>query len=176
MIDVVRRPLRRAPLGSPCSRPIDLAAEKRRADSARKSRTAMQSIDDNRFGGAEMWLTRMAAASLVCLLMAACTETPAQPRDTTLPTGRWTGGGTCLSVAVDGCDLVVGCGHGQFAQPEVHADGTFAVSGTYRIEVGPISINPAPPATFSGILRGETLTLSVTPSRPLLQPARTCCS
>jgi hypothetical protein len=136
----------------------------------------MQSIDDNRFGAAGMWLTRMAAASLVCLLMAACTETPAQPRDTTLPTGRWTRGGKCLSVAVDGCDLVVGCGHSWFAPPNVYGDGTFAVSGTYRIEVGPISINPAPLTTFSGILRGETLTLSVTPSRPLLQPARTCCS
>ena len=116
-------------------------------------------------------LTRIVAASLVCLLAAACTETPTQPRDTTLPTGRWTGDGACLSVAVDGCDLVVGCGHGQFAQPDVHADGTFAVSGTYRIEVGPISINPAPTATFSGVLNGQTLTLSVAPSDPSLRPA-----
>ena len=53
----------------------------------------------------------------------------------------------------------------------VHADGTFAVNGTYRIEVGPVSINPAPPATFSGVLRGETLTLSVTPSDPSLPAA-----
>jgi hypothetical protein len=74
-------------------------------------------------------------------------------------------------VAVDGCDLVVGCGHGQFAQPDVHADGTFAVSGTYRIEVGPISINPAPTATFSGVLSGQTLTLSVAPSDPSPRPA-----
>jgi hypothetical protein len=85
--------------------------------------------------------------------------------------GRWTGDGACLSVAIDGCDLVVGCGHGQFAQPDVHADGTFAISGTYRIEVGPISINPAPPAMFSGVLKGQTLTLSVTPSDPSLRPA-----
>ena len=131
----------------------------------------MLSIDDNRLAGAGTSLTRIVAASLVCLLAAACTETPTQPRDTTLPTGRWTGDGACLSVAVDGCDLVVGCGHGQFAQPDVHADGTFAVSGTYRIEVGPISINPAPTATFSGALSGQTLTLSVAPSDPSLRPA-----
>jgi hypothetical protein len=131
----------------------------------------MQSIDDNPFAAAGIWLTRVAAVSLVCLLVAACTETPTQPRDTTLPMGRWTGDGACLSVAIDGCDLVVGCGHGQFAQPDVHADGTFATSGTYRIEVGPISINPAPPAMFSGVLKGQTLTLSVTPSDPSLRPA-----
>ena len=131
----------------------------------------MLSIDDNRLADAGTSLTRIVAASLVCLLAAACTEMPTQPRDTTLPTGRWTGDGACLSVAVDGCDLVVGCGHGQFAQPDVHADGTFAVSGTYRIEVGPISINPAPTATFSGVLSGQTLTLSVAPSDPPQRPA-----
>ena len=130
----------------------------------------MLSIDDNRLPGAGTALTRIVAASLVCLLAAACTETPTQPRDTTLPTGRWAGDGACLTVAVDGCDLVVGCGHGQFAQPDVHADGTFAVNGTYRIEVGPISINPAPPATFSGVLSGHTLMLSVAPSESLPPP------
>src|SRR2546421_11404046 len=77
----------------------------------------MLSIDDNRWAGAGTSLTRIVAASLVCLLAAACAETPTAPRDTTLPTGRWTGDGACLSVAVDGCDLVVACGHGQFAQP-----------------------------------------------------------
>jgi hypothetical protein len=74
-------------------------------------------------------------------------------------------------VAAAGCDLVVGCGHGQFAQPDVRGDGTFAVSGTYRIEAGPISIDPAPPARFSGVVKGHTLTLSVTPGAPSLQPA-----
>jgi len=116
-------------------------------------------------------LTRIVAAGLFCLLAAACAETPTQPRNTTLTAGRWTGDGGCLSVAADGCDLVVGCGHGQFPPPVVRTDGTFEVNGTYRIEVGPISINPAPPATFSGILKGQTLTLSVMPSDPSLRPA-----
>lgn len=124
-----------------------------------------------KLAGAGAWLTRMVAAGLVCLLVDACAGTPTQPRDSTLPAGRWAGDGGCLSVAVDGCDLVVGCGHGQFPPPVVHADGTFEVNGTYRIEVGPITISPAPPAMFSGVLRGQTLTLSVTPGDPSLRPA-----
>ncbi len=103
-----------------------------------------------------------------------------QPRDSLsicgrIDTKRRTNLGTndamAVSVARDGCDLVVGCGHGQFLPPVVRADGTFEVNGTYRIEAGPVSINPAPPAMFSGVLRGHTLTLSVTPSDPSLRPA-----
>ena len=81
-------------------------------------------------------------SGLFCLLVAACGGTPTQPRDTTLPTGRWTGDGACLSVAVDGCDLVVGCGHGQFAQPDVRRDGTFAVKRHCRVEDGAVGVEP----------------------------------
>src|SRR5438874_13577930 len=119
-----------------------------------------------------MFMPRFAAAAVACVLIAGCGGTPAQPREITLSAGRWTGSGSsCLSVAADGCDLVVGCGHGQFPMPLVRADGTFQVAGTYRIEAGPISINPAPPATFSGTLNGGMLMLTVTPGDPSLQPA-----
>jgi len=124
--------------------------------------------DDGRVGA---HLRRTVAIALVCLLAAACAGSPTQPHSTSLPTGRWTGDGPCLSVAADVCDLVVGCGHGQFSPPVVRADGTFEVSGTYRIEVGPVSIDPAPPAMFSGVLKGQTLTITVTPSDPSLRPA-----
>ena len=113
----------------------------------------------------------MLGVALVCFLVSSCAEAPTQPRDTALTAGRWTGDGDCLSVAPEGCDLVVGCGHGQFPLPVLRADGTFEADGTYRVEVGPISINPAPPAKFSGVLRGQTLTLRVTPSDPSLRPA-----
>jgi hypothetical protein len=89
----------------------------------------------------------------------------------TLSTGRWSGDGACLSVAETGCDMTVGCGHGQFPKPVIRNDGTFEVDGTYRIEVGPVSINPAPPAHFSGVVVGNTLTLKVVPSVSSLQPA-----
>jgi hypothetical protein len=60
--------------------------------------------------------------------------------------------------------LVVGCGHGQFQRPTLRADGNFEVNGTYRIEAGPISIEPAPPAQFWGLVSGSRLTLTVVPS------------
>jgi hypothetical protein len=131
----------------------------------------MPSMDDNRLASAGSWLMRIVAIGLVCLLACTCAETPTQPLEMTLPTGRWAGVGACLSVALDGCDLVVGCGHGQFPPPVVRADGTLKVDGTYRIAAGPVSINPAPPAMFSGVLRGQTSTLSVAPSDPSLRPA-----
>ena len=124
-----------------------------------------------RFAGTTARPARMVAMGLLSLVIGACAGTPSQPRDTTLPAGRWTGDNGCLSVAVDGCDLVVGCGHGQFKPPVVHSDGTFEVSGTYRIEVGPISIDPAPPATFSGIVKGQTMLITVTPSDRSVVPA-----
>jgi hypothetical protein len=46
----------------------------------------------------------------------------------------------------------------------VRSDGTFDVDGTYRIEVGPISLDPPPPAHFSGVLNASRLTVRVTPS------------
>jgi len=108
---------------------------------------------------------RVAVIGCACLLAIGCAETPAQPRDTTmLAAGTWTGDG-CLSVSArEACELLVGCGHGQFPQPAVRADGTFDIDGTYRVEAGPISNTPAPAAKFTGVVRGQTLTLTVTPS------------
>jgi hypothetical protein len=135
------------------------------------SHATMHSMNGNRSAGAKAWRTRVIGVGLVCLVAGSCAETPTQPRDMTLPAGRWTGEGVCLSVSTDGCDLVAGCGHGQFPLPILPAEGRFEIQGTYRIEAGPISINPPPPAMFSGVLRGRTLTLGVTPSDPALRPA-----
>lgn len=107
--------------------------------------------------------------ALATVSMHACANASA-PTDITMPLGRWAGSGACLSVAADGCDLVVGCGHGQFSRPIVHPDGSFAITGTYRIEVGPVSINPAPPAAFSGTLTGGSVTLTIAPTDPALKP------
>jgi hypothetical protein len=118
-------------------------------------------------------LTRPLAICVVCLwvLASGCTGGPATPQDMVFPAGRWTNGSACLSATDQGCDLVVGCGHGQFSKPTVHADGSFSVEGTYRIEAGPVSVNPAPPASFSGTISGNALSIIVTPSDPTLQPA-----
>jgi hypothetical protein len=106
-------------------------------------------------------------AFAACGGLLACNHTPVGPTDGTLATGRWTGDGACLSVADTGCNVAVGCGHGQFPRPIIRSDGTFDIDGTYRIEAGPISIEPAPPAHFSGVVIGSRLTLNVVPSRSL---------
>jgi hypothetical protein len=108
-----------------------------------------------------------ASALVASVLLLACHNSPTEPNVAPLASGRWTGTGACLSVTANGCNLVIGCGHGQFPRPTVGVDGTFSIGGTYRIEVGPISIEPAPPAQFSGSLAGSRLTLTVSPTPPL---------
>jgi hypothetical protein len=117
-------------------------------------------------------MTRLPARVLVVALVAGgglldCDGSPSGPGGGPLANGRWTGEGACLSVTDSGCNLAVGCGHGQFPRPNIRADGTFNVDGTYRIEVGPISIDPAPPAQFSGSVTGSRLILNVVPSGSL---------
>jgi hypothetical protein len=111
---------------------------------------------------------RPLAIELVALVaisfLLACSRNPAAPAEAPLAIGQWTGDGACLAVTESSCNLVVGCGHGQFPRPSVRSDGTFDVDGTYRIEVGPISIEPAPPAHFSGSVSGSRMTLNVAPS------------
>src|SRR4029077_17396022 len=102
-----------------------------------------------------------------CAVVTACGGNPAEPRPGPLADGRWTTDGACLSVADTGCNLTVGCGHGQFPRPTIRGDGTFDVDGTYRIEVGPVSIDPPPPAHFSGSVTGSRLILNVVPSGSL---------
>ncbi|PYQ47426.1 MAG: hypothetical protein DMF59_18905 [Acidobacteria bacterium] len=109
-------------------------------------------------------------AIVLCFTLTAC-GSPTEPRAIALGNGKWSGDGGCLSVTDSGCDFAAGCGHGQFPKPTIRADGTFDVDGTYRVEVGPISINPAPPAHFSGSIAGDTLTLNVVPtSGTVLRP------
>jgi hypothetical protein len=102
-----------------------------------------------------------------CGGLLACHGSPSGPGEGPLAAVRWTGDGACLSVTDAGCNLAVGCGHGQFSRPNVGADGAFDVDGTYRIEVGPISIEPAPPAHFSGSVTNSRLILKVIPSGSL---------
>ena len=107
-------------------------------------------------------MRRISLVGLICILLGACGDMPAAPRATNmLSAGAWTGDG-CLAVSAAQCELVVGCGHGVFPPPVLAADGTFQVDGTFRVEAGPIDTNPPPPATFSGVVRGQTLTLTVT--------------
>jgi hypothetical protein len=94
-----------------------------------------------------------------------CSSSPTAPQAGPLAAGRWSSTtGACLSVGDSACNFVAGCGHGQFSRPIVGADGTFEVDGSYRIEAGPISIDPPPPAHFSGAVDGSRLILTVKPA------------
>jgi hypothetical protein len=111
-------------------------------------------------------MSRSAAAALVLALACgytACRRSPAGPDQAALDIGRWSGDGACLTVTDADCDLIVGCGHGRFPRPTIRADGTFDADGTYRIEAGPVSIEPAPPAHFAGSVSGISLVLTVVP-------------
>jgi hypothetical protein len=111
---------------------------------------------------------RFGPALLIGAFVCACTSSPTAPQSGPLAIGRWsTTAGQCLTVTESSCNFVAGCGHGVFPRPTVATDGTFEVDGTYRIEAGPISIQPAPPAHFSGSLSGGRLLLTVTPTAPL---------
>ncbi len=112
-------------------------------------------------------LALIALAAVLISSSQACRSTPTGPGGASLPNGRWVGEVGCLSVADTGCDFVAGCGHGRFPKPVIRADGSFDVDGTYRIEAGPVSIDPPPPAHFSGSITGSTLLLTVTPTAPL---------
>ena len=114
---------------------------------------------------AARWLV---AALVACGGLLACHGSPAGPGEGLIATSRWTGEGACLSITDTGCNLAVGCGHGQFPRATVRADGTFDVDGTYRLEVGPVSVDPAPLAHFSGSVTGSRLVLNVMPSGSLL--------
>ena len=109
----------------------------------------------------------LVVALVACGTLLGCHGSPSSPGEGPLANGRWTGEGACLSVTDTGCNLAIGCGHGQFPRPIIRADGTFDVDGTYRIEAGPISIDPAPPAHFSGSVTGSRLKLTVVPSGSL---------
>jgi len=113
----------------------------------------------------------VARAVVLAGFLSACESSSTAPTEGPLASGRWTGDGACLSVADADCNLAVGCGHGQFPRPALRADGTFDVEGTYRIEVGPISIQPAPPAHFSGSVSGSRIILHVVPTAGSLAPA-----
>src|SRR5262245_52112354 len=105
---------------------------------------------------------------LILLFLFACVvkcqhDESTNPTGVLLANGHWVGDGACLSVDDSGSNFVAGCGHGQFPKPLIRNDGTFDVDGTFRIEVGPISNNPPPPAHFSGSVNGSTLMLRVVP-------------
>jgi len=115
------------------------------------------------------WLRRARWTLFVGACVVSCSSSPTAPQSGPLAIGRWSSAaGQCLTVTASSCNFVAGCGHGVFLRPTVGTDGTFDEDGTYRIEAGPISVEPAPRAHFSGYLSDGRLILTVTPMAPLM--------
>ncbi len=104
--------------------------------------------------------------ALVLLVLAACSGGSSSPTaPVTMTDGRWAGDNACLDLHQSATsNFVVGCGHGKIPPFTLRSDGTFDVEGTYRIELGPASPDPAPPAHYSGAVHSGRITLTVTPS------------
>ncbi len=115
-------------------------------------------------------ILKLLGATLVLLLLA-CHNDPTEPRTPAIAEGTWSSDGACLFVKSTSITLVAGCGHGEIPTPTIRPDGTFEIEGTYRIEAGPVSQDPPPPAHYSGVLTNTTLTLTVKPSVPSLSAA-----
>ena len=89
------------------------------------------------------------------------TVTDAVALPAVLVPGHW-GGNVCVDVTSTIVRVSAGCGFGSFPTPTVGADGRFEADGTFGISIGPLPPNPiTPPAHFSGLVQGTSMTLTV---------------
>jgi hypothetical protein len=94
-------------------------------------------------------------AILGCLLATACGSSGVDPA--TIPTGPWGSVAVGMTVTSSGATLTFCCSHGTISGPlTVGANGGFSLGGNYS------SLQQTPvPATYSGTLSGNTMTLDV---------------
>jgi len=81
----------------------------------------------------------------------------------TLANGHWgsnlSEGGVCIEVSNGGVSTNSGCAFGNFPKPVVGADGHFEADGTL-VTGGVAQPGPPPPAHFSGVVQGTSMTLT----------------
>jgi len=78
-----------------------------------------------------------------------------------LTTGHWGANGVCVEVSNTGVSATNGCAFGNFPTPAVGADGHFEADGTLTFG-GPAPLpGPSPPAHFSGVVQGTSMTLTI---------------
>jgi hypothetical protein len=111
-------------------------------------------------GGLGFSMTRITAILLGAAAIA-CTAATSTP--ITEVAGTW--GGDNAGMIVSGTDVHVhiGCTLGDAVGP-IHPDtnGQFEVSATYNVDAYPVDRGITHPATFTGRIIGETMTLTVT--------------
>lgn len=107
---------------------------------------------------AVLWVMALALA-----LAAACSDAgPVPPVSGPLARGTWGGQDAGVIVTDSTTHVHIGCTLGDIpARIQLDALGRFSVSGSYVISAYPIQTGPAFPAQFSGQVRGNSLTFSV---------------
>ena len=75
-----------------------------------------------------------------------------------LTPGRWAANGVCMNVTSTNVTFTAGCWSGSFPIPSVSFDGHFEADGTLT-GGGPVPVEP-PPAHFSGVVQGTSLTIT----------------
>lgn len=103
--------------------------------------------------------TRIGAMLFIVAVLAcsAATSTPV-----TEVTGTWGGDNAGLIVNDTDVHVHIGCTLGDAVGPiRPDADGRFEASGTYNVDAFPVDRGITHPATFTGQIVGQTMTLTV---------------
>lgn len=105
-------------------------------------------------------MTRIAAVLSTLAVIACSTVTPTPITEVA---GTW--GGENAGLIVDKTDVHVhiGCTVGDAVGPiRPNPDGRFVATGTYNVDAYPVNRGIVHPASFTGRIVGETMTLTVT--------------
>ena len=99
--------------------------------------------------------------ALAFILAAACYSSPSDP--ITEIKGTWGGDNAGLIASDTSAHVHIGCTLGDTSVPiRPDASGRFDVPGTYNIDAYPIDRGIIHPARFTGSVRGDELTITVT--------------
>ncbi len=110
-------------------------------------------------------LTLVASVSLPVVLAATGCGSPSSTADvaaTELAIGTWGGEAAGLIVDDSLVHVHIGCTNGDFVRPRIlDAEGRFDIKGSYVIRAYPIQTGPSLPARFTGVARGNRITMTV---------------
>lgn len=100
---------------------------------------------------------------LLALMACGASSVGDPPADGLLAIGTWGGNEAGVLVGDTLTHVHIGCTFGDLrGRVTLDADGRFTRTGSYVLRAFPVQIGPAMPATFTGRVSGQTLTLSVT--------------
>ena len=105
-------------------------------------------------------MTRIGLIPSVLAILACSTATSTPITDVV---GTWGGDNAGLIVTNNDLHVHIGCTLGSATGPiSADANGRFEASGTYNVDAYPVDRGILHPATFSGQIVGQTMTLTVT--------------